>query len=140
MHGFLSVMVNNPKIVLQNKKIVAIHCSAFTTQNVCGENMKNESKPETQDFFRETRKLEVRLEDYLKEEENFTQKIRNCISQLKALNASVENGEPKERVVTIKAGVIAALSEAMKLQGEAEHEKAHLMESYGALIMKLNEL
>jgi hypothetical protein len=102
--------------------------------------MNNDSKIETQEYFREIRKLEVRLEDYLKEEENFTQKIRNCITQLKALHAAAEKGENKERIVQLKNEALAALSEAMKFQGEAEHEKAHLMESYGALIVKLNEL
>jgi hypothetical protein len=97
-------------------------------------------KPESQEYFREVRKLEVRLEDYLKEEENFKQKINNCIAQLKALHAAAEKGENKERIVQLKNEALAALSEAMKFQGEAEHEKAHLMESYGAIIVELNKI
>ena len=103
-------------------------------------------KPEIQEYFREIRKLEVRLEDYLKEEENFKQKINNCITKLKAIHIAIEtsstplNDETKEKILKLKTAAFTALSEAMKLQGEAEHEKAHLMESYGALIVELNKI
>jgi len=51
----------------------------------------------SKELSREIRKLKVRLEDYLKEEEEFVK------------------------------------------QSMAEHEKSHLLESYGALILSLEE-
>jgi len=103
-------------------------------------------KPEIQEYFREIRKLEVRLEDYLKEEEIFKQKINNCITKLKAIHIAIETSstpttaETKEKILKLKNEAYAALSEAMNLQGEAEHEKAHLMASYGAIIVELNKI
>ncbi|MGD6934172.1 MAG: hypothetical protein ACQCN5_08205 [Candidatus Bathyarchaeia archaeon] len=108
--------------------------------------MENNSKIESENYFREVRKLEVRLEEYLKEEEIFVQKIRNCITQLKALHTLIEpltapvNPETAEKISKLKTEAVAALGEAMKLEGHAEHEKSHLLESYGALIVALNKL
>ncbi len=108
--------------------------------------MENASKPEPQEYYREVRKLEVRLEDYLKEEELFVQKIRNCIEKLKAIHSSIEpltapiNSETAEKISKLKTEAMTALSEVMKLEGHAEHEKSHLLESYGALIVELNKI
>jgi hypothetical protein len=103
-------------------------------------------KIESQDYYREVRKLEIRLEDYLKEEEIFVQKIRDCITQLKDLHILIEplsapiNQETAEKISKLKTDALNTLSEAMKLEGHAEHEKSHLLESYAALIVELNKI
>jgi hypothetical protein len=97
------------------------------------------------EFFRETRKLEIRLNEYLKEEDVFVNKLRDSIGQLKALNTAIEqlhapiSGEKAEEILKLKAEAITALSEALKIQGKAEHEKSHLLESYGALLVELQK-
>jgi hypothetical protein len=107
--------------------------------------MKNDSKTETEEYYTEVRKLEVRLDEYLEEEEIFIQKLRNSIMQLKALHTTIDQPLPKNAEVTqeiskLKADALSSLSEAMKLEGKAEHEKSHLLESYGALIVALQKL
>ncbi len=108
--------------------------------------MSNDSKIESEQYYREVRKLEVRLEDYLKEQDVFVQKIRSCITQLKELHIIIEplsapvNPETAEKISKLKTQAIETLSEAMKLEGHAEHEKSHLLESYGALITELTKL
>jgi uncharacterized protein (DUF1697 family) len=108
--------------------------------------MKNGSKIESEEYFREVRKLEARLEDYLKEEETFVKQIRTCITQLKDLHTYVEQSpvpvtpEAAEKISQLKKDAVAALGETMHLEGEAEHEKSHLLESYGALIVQLSKI
>jgi len=89
------------------------------------------------------RKLEVRLEDYLKEEEKFVRALKNCISKFTELSANLEKletgAEDTEKLVKLRLEAVKALSEALKREGMAEHEKSHLLESYGALILSLEE-
>jgi len=92
---------------------------------------------------REIRKLNVRLEDYLKEEEEFVMELRNCISKFTELSENLERletgAENKEKLVKLRLEAVRALGEALKREGMAEHEKSHLLESYGALILSLEE-
>ena len=97
-------------------------------------------------FYWEARKLEVRLNDYLKEEELFVTSIRDCIGQFKSLHAVIEKmgGSPDVRQITealaLKTKCEKTFSKAIRQQGEAGHEQSHLLESYGALILALQKL
>jgi ATP-dependent helicase/DNAse subunit B len=97
-------------------------------------------------FYREVRKLEVRLDDYLKDEETFVKSLRDCIVQLKSLHASTEtlnaSSNTKQTAEVSKLITLSetAFSEALINQGKAEHERSHLLESYGALILALSKL
>ena len=97
-------------------------------------------------FYYEVRKLEVRLNDYLKEEEAFVTEIKNSIDQFRSLytftSKLTEKNEPKEiaDALTLKTKGEEAFSKALKQQGEAGHEGSHLLESYGALILALQKL
>jgi len=100
----------------------------------------------SEEFYREVRKLEVRLEDYLKDEEMFVKELRDCIAQFKSLHASIEklgvhpDAEKIDEVVKLKTVGEEAFSEAVTNQGNAEHERSHLLESYGSLILALQKL
>lgn len=89
-------------------------------------------------LLREIRKLEVRLEDYLKEEESFVEELRILLNRFKELNEKIESKEVNE-AANLRLEAIKALSETLKKEGEAEHEKSHLMESYGNLLLTLEE-
>lgn len=98
------------------------------------------------EFYKEVRKLEVRLEDYLKDEEVFVKNLRDCIAQFKALHNSIEkllkslDAKEIDEVLKLKTKGVEAFSEAMFNEGKAEHERSHLLESYGALILALQKL
>ena len=98
-----------------------------------------------EELFREIRKLEVRLGDFLKENREFVDELRVCINKFKELNKSLERvnkeADPKkvEELMNLRLEAIRALSETLKKGSEAEHEKSHLMESYGALVLALEE-
>ena len=92
---------------------------------------------------REIRKLKVRLEDYLKEEEEFVKQLRKCLSNFTELNNTLESSkmsnEDKGKLTRLRMEAVKALSEALKREGVAVHERSHLLESYGALILSLEE-
>lgn len=96
-----------------------------------------------EELFREIRKLEVRLGDFLKENREFVNWLRVCINKFKELNKSLEKLKtepgPKKvgELMNLRLEAIKALSEALRKGSEAEHEKSHLMESYGALVLAL---
>jgi hypothetical protein len=100
----------------------------------------------SEELYREVRKLEVRLNDYLKDEEMFIKELRGCIGQFKSLHASIEKlgNQPDTKkiseVLKLKTESEEAFSEAVTLEGKAEHERSHLLESYGALILTLQRL
>jgi hypothetical protein len=90
---------------------------------------------------REIRKLEVRLEGYLGEEEGFVKELRKCIDKFTELDKNLKELKTKagpekvEELTNLRLEAIEALSEALKKGSEAEHERSHLLESYGALIL-----
>jgi len=98
-----------------------------------------------QGLLREIRKLEVRLEDFLKENEEFVKELRICLEKFKALNENLEKLETSpspEKLSTLKKlrlEAAKAFNETLKQESIAEHEKSHLLESYGALILTLEE-
>ena len=97
----------------------------------------------TGELSREIRKLEVRLEGFLREEEEFVKELRKCLDKFTELNKSLEElkkeagSKEVEELVNLRLEAIKALSEALKKGSEAEHEKSHLLESYGALVLAM---
>ena len=96
-----------------------------------------------EELLREIRKLEIRLEDYLKQEKEFVRELRNCLSKFGELNNSMErsktNAEDLEKLMNLRFEAFKAFSEALKRESMAEHEKSHLLESYGARILSLEK-
>ena len=96
-----------------------------------------------EELLREIRKLEIRLEDYLKQEKEFVRELRNCLSKFGELNKKMErsktNDEDREKLMNLRFEAFKAFSEALKKESMAEHEKSHLLESYGALILSLEK-
>lgn len=95
--------------------------------------------------MREIRKLEVRLEEFLEKEEEYVKELRKCLDKFMKLNENLEEvkteADPKkvEKLMNLRLETIRALSEALRSESEAKHEKSHLLESYGALILALEE-
>jgi len=109
----------------------------------------SESKSTTElsnEFYREIQKLEIRLNDYLADEELFIKTLRNCIAQFKTLHTSIEkqcltsNPLDAEQFQQQTFNATTLFGEVMINQGKAEHERSHLLESYGALLLSLKNL
>ena len=95
-------------------------------------------------LLREIRKLEVRLEGFLKREEVFVKGLKKCLDKFRELNnlETLKTGtdpEEIEELMNLRLEAVKALSEALKKASQAEHEKSHLLESYGALVLALEE-
>jgi glutaminase len=97
------------------------------------------------EFSREIRKLEVRLEDYMKAEQEFVENVKECIRVFGELMKNLEkrsktsSSKEIEKLSLLKKEAVKSLSQVLKSEGNIEHEKSHLLESYGALILCLDE-
>ncbi len=84
--------------------------------------------------------MEVRLAEFLEHEDAFVAELRSFIEQLKELHESMDRAETQldsekiKALKQLKLKVAEKFSEALKEASKAEHEKSHLLESYGALI------
>ena len=97
------------------------------------------------EFSREIRKLEVRFEDYMKAEHESVELVKECVRIFRELMKGLEKrgktptSEEIEKLSMLKTEAIKSLSQVLKSEGNIEHEKSHLLESYGALILCLDE-
>jgi len=96
-----------------------------------------------EDLLTEIRKLEVRLQEYIEAEQKATESLRKWINKLKNLHSSVskikEKPELTEKMLKLRLESIKAFHDALKEISKAEHEKSHLLESYGAILTLLEE-
>lgn len=94
----------------------------------------------SEELLREIRKLEIRLDDFQKEEEAFVKELRKYIKKLKDVSNRIEKmkGKPDE-LAMLRVEVAQAFNEALKSESKAQHEKSHLLESYGVIILALEE-
>ena len=97
------------------------------------------------EFSREIRKLEVRFEDYMKAEQESVEHVKECVRIFRELMDSLEkrgetsNSEEIEKLLMLKMKAIKSLSQVLKIEGNIEHEKSHIFESYGTLILCLEK-
>ena len=100
----------------------------------------NSSSEGSSDFFREIRKLEARLNDFLKEEEAFIGNLKKFIEKLRDANCKIGKLKNKpEELTALRLEIAQALKDVLESEGEVQHERSHLLESYGALILALEK-
>jgi uncharacterized protein HemX len=93
----------------------------------------------------EIRKFEVRLHEYVEAEEKAVKSLTTFIEKLKELNGFMEvsstekNSEMLDRIMELRLQAIKAFREALSSISKTEHEKSHLLESYGSIISALEE-
>ena len=94
---------------------------------------------------RETRKLEVRLEEYVKEEKEFIKELKKCLDKCRKVNIQLErikkltNPTEVEYLMIFRLEAIKAISDVLIKRSVIEHEQSHLLESFGTLILTLEE-
>lgn len=94
-----------------------------------------------EEFSREVKKFRARLDDYLKGEENFKEKLMNFVKKLEAKCGTIEDMLDKpEKLAAFRREIVADISEILKSEGEIMHERSHLLESYGAVILALEKI
>jgi len=97
------------------------------------------------ELFVEIQKLEVRLNNYLEEEEKaiglltmYITKIREQNDLIKSL-AESKKPESIEKMAKLRIEVAKAFRNALRGISKAEHEKSHLLESYGQILLVMEE-
>jgi hypothetical protein len=117
---------------------MAIYKSNAIKQFSDGDNLPNE-------LSIEIRKLDVRLKEFVEAEDRAFKSLMTFIARLKELNDFID-GLPTEldlkvfkKAEELRLEVVKAFQDALSFMSKAEHEKSHLLESYGALMFSLNE-
>jgi len=93
---------------------------------------------------REIRKMEVRFNDFMISEAEFVKKLRVFIESLKRVNNYLEelvlnSEEIRGELLHYRMEIVQKLGDVLKLEGKLEHEKSHLWESIGGLILVLEK-
>ena len=94
------------------------------------------------ELFREIRKFEIRLKDWLDTVGKLSDALQRSVDALKEFNLILDEQSKYGRDEAVKAyvKVVEALAEVLRLEGEAEHERSHLMESYSSMMRKIASL
>ena len=97
----------------------------------------------SEQLIREARKLEVRLEDFVNENDELVREARGCLENLKELAGIMEETETvcdpakKEELRQRRLAAVKALATVIKREGKTQHERSHLIESYADLVLVL---
>jgi len=92
------------------------------------------------EFSREIRKLEVRFEDYMRAEQESVELVKECVRIFRELMKGLErrgktsSSEEIEKLLRLRSDALKSLGRVLKSEGNIEHEKSHLFESYGTLL------
>ncbi len=93
----------------------------------------------------EIRKLEVRLKESVEAKNRAFKSLMTFIARLKKLNDSIDalpaelDLKAFENAVELRLEAVKAFQDALSFMSKAEHEKSHLLESYGALMLSLDK-
>jgi hypothetical protein len=97
------------------------------------------------EFSRELLKLEVRFGEYMKAEQEFVEHVKECIQVFKELIENLEKRdktsscEEIKKLSKLRREAIKSLGKVLKSESDIKHEKSHIFESYGALILCLDK-
>lgn len=96
------------------------------------------------DFEVEVKKFEARFERFMDKEKDFTQALEKCVRELKEICSELnkmraEASQSEQKIVELRLRVLKAFNNIFLKESEVEHEKSHLLESYGLLLLALEE-
>ena len=95
----------------------------------------------SKEFLREIQKLSVRLERFIATEDEFVKELRSCVRQFRVLHNTLTEHtgslDPtiSAELIGLRLKTIHSLSKALTKGSDADHEKSHLLESYGTLLL-----
>jgi len=90
--------------------------------------------------LREIRKLRVRVDDFLREERSFVENLNVCLDRLEELSKRMRDADARssgwrEDLLRLRMEAYEALNDALNRQSRVEHERSHLPESLGSLLL-----
>ncbi|MGC8999245.1 MAG: hypothetical protein ACP5JW_07680 [Candidatus Bathyarchaeia archaeon] len=94
----------------------------------------------------EIRKFEVRLQEFIKAEDEAIKSLKAFIEKVKELNSLLEaqpekrKPETLEKIIKLRLETIKALQNALNCTAKAEHEKSHIPQSYGTILLTIEKL
>ena len=96
----------------------------------------------TGESLRDIAKLQVRVQDLAKAEEIMMTKLEACLVKWEKLclelGKSASNAK-REDVFRLRAEAYEALKDALESQSKVEHERSHIPESLGSLLLDVED-
>jgi len=98
-----------------------------------------------EDLMTELRKMEVRLKEFIEAEDEATESMKKFIDKFVKLNDFIQSlneeniQELFRKALELRLEAIKAFNAALEKMSKAEHEKSHLLDSYGSIILALEE-
>jgi len=92
----------------------------------------------------EARKFDVRLKEFIEAEDRAFKSLMTFIARLKELNDFIDELPAEldlkafKRAAKLRLETVKAFQDALSFMSKAEHEKSHMLESYGALMLSLD--
>jgi len=82
----------------------------------------------------------------MKAEQESMELVKECVRTFKELMKGLEkrgktsNSEEIEKLLRLRREAVKSLGQVLKSEGNIEHEKSHVLKSYGALILCLEKI
>lgn len=90
-----------------------------------------------EDLSRDIKKAKVRLERCDERNTETSEKISEFLAEIEELVSYLRTGQHRTRTQRQKMKVITSCEEAMKAIASLEHERSHLLESFGSLLRQV---
>jgi len=87
-----------------------------------------------EDLLRDIQKAKVRLERVDERNAETSKKISEFLAEIEELASYLRTGQPRTRTQQQKMKVFTSCEDAMKAIANLEHERSHLLESFGSLL------
>ncbi|MGQ9552240.1 MAG: hypothetical protein ACUVUE_07430 [Candidatus Bathycorpusculaceae bacterium] len=84
----------------------------------------------------EARKFEVRLKEFAEAGDATVKALKAFIRKVNELTGE-EKHVPPEKATKLRLEILKAFQDAMSCMSRAEHERSHLLESYGSILLAL---
>ncbi len=96
------------------------------------------------DFEVEIKKFKARIERFLAKEKELAEALKDCIKELNGVcdelkGMKFEASWSEGKVAELRLKVLKAFDDVFLKQSEVEHEKSHLLESYGKLLLEFDK-
>jgi len=97
-----------------------------------------------EDFELEIRKFEARFERFLDREKDLAESLNACVRELKDVCNELakirsEAVGREQKTAELRLRVLKALNEVFLKESEVEHERSHLLESFGSFLIALED-
>jgi hypothetical protein len=90
----------------------------------------------SQDLVKEIEKTTVRLRHVEERQRETSERISELLTEIRKLVLYVRNDDSESKILRQKTTVLTIFKEAMEAIASLDHERSHLMESFGNMLLQ----